>query len=541
LVVVAAVAALAFAACGGLLETPVSGVTLSESTTTIAVGHTDQLTATVAPAGATNKAVTWTSSDATKATVDEDGLVTGVAVGTATVTVTADGGHAATCEVTVEAATVAVTGVTLDRTTASISVGNTTQLTAKIAPADATDQDVTWASNDETKATVSATGLVTGVASGSATITATTVDGAKTATCTASVVSVYAAGFSTESTGLEVAGYWQDGVWQSLTPAEAERNAQVTSLAVNGGHVYAAGYSKVTTNNIPRAGAWIDGIWVASPVADPAYDSEDTSVFVSGNDVYTAGWAKDSGSTQWGGYSKNSWVGGALVSVASGPVDTPWPQGSAVNSIFVAADVIYAGGSGYDVANSAVVAGYWTISAPSAGTWTELTPPAGARTKNSAVKSLVVSGSDIYAAGYITTDANGRIPGYWKIDTVRALTTWQDLTPLDSAKQSEVDTIFVTDTDVYAGGFSTAADNSVVPGYWKNGTWTALPCQAATPLGRVSSLVVVGSDVYAGGGQVDSLAMTLAVAGYWANGVWVALPALDAAKSAAVTSLVVIP
>lgn len=76
---------------------------------------------------------------------------------------------------------IAVSGVTLAPATASIAVGATQQLTPTIAPADATIKDVTYASSDEAVATVSATGLVTGVAVGSATITVTTTNGAKTA------------------------------------------------------------------------------------------------------------------------------------------------------------------------------------------------------------------------------------------------------------------------------------------------------------------------------------------------------------------------
>lgn len=80
----------------------VTGVTLNKSTTNLAVAANETLVATVAPANATNKAVTWSTSDATKATVDSTGKVVGVAAGTATITVTtADGAKTATCVVTV--------------------------------------------------------------------------------------------------------------------------------------------------------------------------------------------------------------------------------------------------------------------------------------------------------------------------------------------------------------------------------------------------------------------------------------------------------
>jgi len=83
-------------------DVPVTGVTVSPTSDSIAVSETLTLTATVAPEDATNKAVTWGTSDDTIATVSDAGVITGVAAGTATITVTTvDGSYTATCEVTV--------------------------------------------------------------------------------------------------------------------------------------------------------------------------------------------------------------------------------------------------------------------------------------------------------------------------------------------------------------------------------------------------------------------------------------------------------
>lgn len=83
---------------------PVTGVTLNKTSTTLAVGAEETLTATVAPANATNKAVTYSSSDPSIATVTNAGKVTAVAEGTATITVkTTDGNKTANCTVTVTA------------------------------------------------------------------------------------------------------------------------------------------------------------------------------------------------------------------------------------------------------------------------------------------------------------------------------------------------------------------------------------------------------------------------------------------------------
>ena len=103
------VAAFACAACGGSGSggagvggtVRVTGVTLNKSASAVFVGYTEQLTATVTPSNATNKNIDWSSSDTTTATVSSNGLVTAVALGEVTITVTtADGGFKATCLVT---------------------------------------------------------------------------------------------------------------------------------------------------------------------------------------------------------------------------------------------------------------------------------------------------------------------------------------------------------------------------------------------------------------------------------------------------------
>ena len=166
---------------------PVTGVTLNKTSANIAIGSTETLVATVAPADASNKGIAWSSSNTAVATV-ANGVVTGVSVGTAKITVTtADGNKTATCDVTVEA--IAVTGVTLNKTTAKITIGSTETLVATVAPADATNKNVSWSSSNSSVATV-ANGVVTGVSAGTATITVTTADGNKTATCNVTVEAI---------------------------------------------------------------------------------------------------------------------------------------------------------------------------------------------------------------------------------------------------------------------------------------------------------------------------------------------------------------
>ncbi len=163
-----------------------AGVTVSPSTATVSIGNVSNLTATITPSNATNKTVTWSSSNTTKATVSASGVVTGVAAGNVIITATTtDGSFTSTSSITV--ISIPVTGVAVSPATKSIVTGSYTNLTATVAPANATTKTFTWSSSNTAVATVSATGLVTGVTAGTATITATTQDGSFTSSCVITV------------------------------------------------------------------------------------------------------------------------------------------------------------------------------------------------------------------------------------------------------------------------------------------------------------------------------------------------------------------
>ena len=168
----------------------VTGITLDKTTATVEEGAKVTLTATVTPGNATDKTVTWSTSNETIATVS-DGVVTGVKAGEVTITAKA-GDKSATCTVTVTAAStepevVPVTGVTLSQTAVTLDIDQSITLTTTVAPENATNKAVTWASDKTDVATVDANGKVTAVAAGTANITVTTADGGKTATCTVTV------------------------------------------------------------------------------------------------------------------------------------------------------------------------------------------------------------------------------------------------------------------------------------------------------------------------------------------------------------------
>ena len=160
-----------------------TGVALDKTAISLDVGSSDTLTATVSPADAEGKSVTWSSSDGSVATVS-NGVVTAVGAGTATITVkTNAGGYTASCTVTVIQNP---TGVALDKTAFSLDVGSSGTLTVTMSPADAT-KSLTWSSSDTSIATVNSNGVVTAVGAGTATITVKTNDGGYTADCTVTV------------------------------------------------------------------------------------------------------------------------------------------------------------------------------------------------------------------------------------------------------------------------------------------------------------------------------------------------------------------
>jgi uncharacterized protein YjdB len=162
----------------------VIGVSLNKYTTDID-GETETLIATVFPVNATDKSVTWSSSDSSIASVSASGVVTAHALGTALITVTTtDGAKTAVCAVTV--IYIPVTGVTISDSSTDMLVNKTKTLTATVFPANASNKGVTWSSNDSSIASVSASGVVSAVGPGAATITVTT-DGGKTATCAVTV------------------------------------------------------------------------------------------------------------------------------------------------------------------------------------------------------------------------------------------------------------------------------------------------------------------------------------------------------------------
>lgn len=170
---------------------PVESVKLNISEISVLEGKTQQLSATVNPSSASVVKTEWESSDESIADVEADGLLRAVMEGTATITVSvlgADGSSAtSSCIINVIRAVPNITALTMNVDSYTLGVSGKVQLLVTTTPSNASTQDIVWSSSAPKVAKVSASGLVTAVASGKATITASTPDGRVQATCAITV------------------------------------------------------------------------------------------------------------------------------------------------------------------------------------------------------------------------------------------------------------------------------------------------------------------------------------------------------------------
>lgn len=175
---------------------PLQGISINSDSSNLYVSYKDTLKLTTTPANATNRNLVYKSSNNAIATVDLNGVVTGKAAGTVTITATsAESSFTATKTYTV--IYVPVTSLTLDSTVANVFVGSTFQLNATINPAKASNKGVVWTSSDTTVVKVSNNGTISGVKQGDVIVTATSADNpAIAATANIHVANVLATGLT---------------------------------------------------------------------------------------------------------------------------------------------------------------------------------------------------------------------------------------------------------------------------------------------------------------------------------------------------------
>ena len=178
----------------------VNSVQLNITEASLVIGETLELTAITDPEDAASSVV-WKSSAPSIASVDANGTVTANAMGAAVITASI-GSVSAYCAVTVTDNSVKVEKVTLDKSDAGLTIGETLQLAATVTPSDATNKNVRWSSTNTAVATVSASGLVTGISEGTTQIYATSVSNAQ---CYA-ICNITVATQKIPVTGIEISG-----------------------------------------------------------------------------------------------------------------------------------------------------------------------------------------------------------------------------------------------------------------------------------------------------------------------------------------------
>lgn len=455
----------------GPVVIPVTDVTISPTTLNLQVSQAAALAYTILPSDATNKAVTWNTSNANIAVV-ADGLVRAVAEGSATITVTTvDGGKTATCALTVSG--VAVTGVSLKAKTA-LGIGFSETLTPTIQPSNATDKTVTWTSSNTGVATISAAGLIEALSAGTAMITAKTADGDFEAECALSVVNIYVAG---ASNGPVV---WINNQIQTLlTQEQIDNGVSGEALSVfvtENGDIYAAGYDSDNPDSAYGGRVWKNGQICLNLRDSNDVQDQANSIAVSGIDVYAAGEALD---INWSG-APMLWKNGVIQNLESiGSV-----YQSSAYSVAVSGDGndVYAAGYAMDgdtYENKAIL-------------WKNGAAITLNQTGNAQAFSVAVSGSDVYVAGQCSDD-DGSGPVVWKNDVMQRLEAVEAFMVFNTDPRS----VFVSGDDVHAAGYSLAVDADFnfiyVPLYWKNGVAHTLG------EGEAWSVFVIDDNVFVAG------------------------------------------
>ena len=341
---------------------------------------------------------------------------------------------------------VSVTSVTVTPSMATISVGGTRQLTANVLPADATNKNVTWTSSNG-NVTLAPNGLaatVTGVTLGSATITVTTQDGGKTASCNVNVSDVaepvvYVAGTINVPFAM-VAAYWKDAERKDLVPQE-----------YIDGYVYSEGNS----------------IFV-----------DDTgNVYVAGRHDYhpDADWTNNA--VLW----KNDFAGMQILAWGSNTADNHWTDEFAY-SVFVSGGTVYVAGTA-EVFDWDTLRNYYVPRLYTNGTQATLSSDSG----NAEALSVFVSGGAAYVAG---TD-------YSNTTSYAACWDGSSRSYMPGNTPAWGNAVYVSGADKYICG---AARNGGVrqATVWKNGSVLfTYPNPSGYDYGWAHSIYVDGNDVYA--------------------------------------------
>ena len=410
----------------------------------------------------------WESSSENVATVDQNGRVTPLALGTTTITATIGGGangDVGTCEVSVVDGP--VTKLLLDETKLNLYSGDQAQIGIATLKADVQETGLpVWSSDNQDVATVDQQGLVTAIDEGIANITVT-VDNAS-ASCQVNVAgNIYVVGNLQNGNG-GAAVLWKNGVLYHLTNGQNQSSANAIYVSENN-DVYIAGYESV--NNIGYARLWVNGNPI--DISDGSNNAAALSLFVDGTDVYVGGYE-----TVNGVQVAKVWVNGVSYDYSDGSYD------AMIQSIFVEEGIIYATGRedsqngymitvwengqgtqlgrgiGYSIfaeGNDVYVGGSEQRNWPYPQVWVNDNPTEQfGEAFSGTAYSVLVANNNTYASGNINSQAvistNGTLPVHLP----------------NNGNTSHALSVFVKGTDVYVSG-TIEINQTFHPVVWKNG------------------------------------------------------------------------
>jgi uncharacterized protein YjdB len=515
----AAALAVSMAACGGGEwdiggKVAAAGVTLP-GRLQLEVGGSAGLTATIDPANADTKAVSWASDDPAVAAVpnstDTTVTVRGLRAGTATVTVkTADGNFTGSC--LVEVTPIRPTAVTISESQKTVTHGDSFSLSATVLPADAGNKGVVWRSSNPAVANVSGGGFVLGLLPGSAVITVATADGGKTDTCDVVVAPILVTSITLSPAAVTLGGPGATATLSATVLPTTASNRGVTyassdteiATVTQAGLVRAVALGQATITATARDGSGTFGtcavrvsspVYVAGQMTDDGWSDAFAALWTNGTGRVLRG--ATAGSEAHSVYSQggNIYVAGYIGSGAAFWVNDQAPTmigGSAASSV---ARGVTVGGTN-NLVRVVGASTATTAAGPRATVWhwssAGVADTVTLGTNRGEAFSACFLGDDLIVGGYERATSTAT--------SSKQARVWRNGTPMTlngSIADTEIRVVCVSGTDIYAAGATRGEgewmDSRIV--VWKNSDvfWTY---QATGYMCEFGSMFVSGSDCY---------------------------------------------
>jgi hypothetical protein len=375
---------------------------------------------------------------------------------------------------------------------------------------------------------------------------------------TVSPQSLYVVGETADGSGIYVPCLWVNGTRTDLSKLSEAKSGYARFVGFSGGDLYIAGYTTNDTN-ITRACYWKNGLRTDLPSPNVPDSSGMNAAVIANGDIYICGGIAGSDGFGTACYWKNAeivlltktdgtqtiaesiFVDGSDVYVTGRTVSVGpcyWKNGartdlSAISETYLTGEsfsIVLSGGNVYiagftrnDLNQS--IACFWKD-----GLRTDL--PTGSSTNVFGyARSVSVAGTTVYVSGYTLNDSGKEVPCYWENGTLHLL---EMLSPLGTATGRAYRNL-VYNSDAYTLGYTESETSWQVPCYWKNGTRTDLPRISSSQNGFVLDLACSGDNVFASGGTDNESGVTVPC--YWQNGDRTDLAVLDPAQDGTAEAL----